>query len=84
MSFGVDATSQPYENENAAWFALTTLCWPILYFIAWKCTTDTNYMKEETVVTPVHMRKELAATDVNDLSPVPASELESKQDCEKV
>lgn len=84
MSFGVDATSQPYENENAAWFALTTLCWPILYFIAWKCTTDTNYMKEETVVTPVHMRKELAATDVNDLSPVPASESGSKQDFEKV
>jgi len=39
ISFGVDATAQPYENENAAYFALSTICWPILYFIAWKCTT---------------------------------------------
>lgn len=63
ISFGVDATSQPYENENAAWFALTTICWPILYFVAWNCTTDTNYMREESVVTPVHVRKELGMAD---------------------
>lgn len=59
VSFGVDATVQPYENENAAYFALSTLCWPILYFVAWKCTTDTNYLTEAGVVAPLHVRKEL-------------------------
>lgn len=59
VSFGTDATKQPYENENAAWFALATISWPILYFIAWKCTNDTNYFKEEHVIPPVHVRKEL-------------------------
>jgi hypothetical protein len=59
VSFGVDATAQPYQNENAAYFALTTLCWPILYFVAWKCTTDTNYFKEESVIVPIHVRKEM-------------------------
>ncbi|EED17435.1 conserved hypothetical protein [Talaromyces stipitatus ATCC 10500] len=66
VSFGVDATAQPYENENAAYFALTTLCWPILYFITWKCTTDTNYMKEDTVIVPIHVRKEIGLDGVED------------------
>lgn len=60
VSFGVDATEQPYENENAAYFALTTLCWPILYFVAWKYTSDTNYFKEETVIAPLHVRPDKA------------------------
>jgi hypothetical protein len=59
VSFGVDATAQPYQNENAAYFALSTLCWPILYFVAWKWTTDTNYFKEESVIVPIHVRKEM-------------------------
>lgn len=59
VSFGTDATKQPYENENAAYFALATLCWPILYFVAWKYTTDTNYYQEETVIVPIHVRKEM-------------------------
>ncbi|KAL1867535.1 hypothetical protein VTK73DRAFT_4138 [Phialemonium thermophilum] len=59
ISFGVDATAQPYENENAAYFALATLCWPILYFIAWRCISSTNYFKEESVVVPIHVRKDL-------------------------
>ena len=57
ISFGVDATAPPYENENAAYFSLATICWPILAFVAWKCTTDTNYMKEDTVIVPLHVRK---------------------------
>ena len=84
ISFGVDATAQPYENENAAWFALTTICWPILYFIAWKCTTDTNYMKEETVITPVHMRNELEVTKDVDSPATPENEAENKLEFEKV
>ncbi|OAA55294.1 Major facilitator superfamily domain, general substrate transporter [Niveomyces insectorum RCEF 264] len=59
VSFGVDATVQPYENENAGYFALTTICWPILYFVAWKCVNDTNYDKEENVIVPLHVRKEM-------------------------
>jgi hypothetical protein len=35
------------------------ICWPILYFIAWKCTTDTNYLSEDGAIAPVHVRKEL-------------------------
>lgn len=76
ISFGVDATSQPYENENAAWFALTTICWPILYFIAWKCTTPTNYMKEKTVIAPVHVRKELGVSDYEDSPTLPSKDTE--------
>jgi hypothetical protein len=65
VSFGVDATAQPYENENAAYFALSTLCWPILYFVAWKWTTDTNYFKEESVIVPIHVRKEMRIEGVS-------------------
>ncbi|EXJ88510.1 hypothetical protein A1O1_05440 [Capronia coronata CBS 617.96] len=65
VSFGVDATSQPYENENAAYFALATTCWPIMFFIAWKCTTATNYPLEKDVVVPVHVRKELGIDDID-------------------
>ncbi|KAJ6445379.1 Glycerol 2-dehydrogenase (NADP(+)) [Purpureocillium lavendulum] len=56
VSFGVDATDQPYENENAAYFALTTMCWPILFYVAWKYTSETNYFKEETVIAPLRVR----------------------------
>lgn len=59
ISFGVDATAPPYENENAAYFSLATICWPILAFVAYKCTTDTNYGTEHDVVVPIHVRKEL-------------------------
>ncbi|KAF2165583.1 hypothetical protein M409DRAFT_36848 [Zasmidium cellare ATCC 36951] len=59
VSFGVDATSQPYENENAAYFALSLITWPILYFVAWKYTTPTNYLLEDDVIAPVHVREEL-------------------------
>ncbi|KAK5727817.1 hypothetical protein LTR17_012475 [Elasticomyces elasticus] len=64
IAFGVDATQQPYENENAGYFALSTICWPILFYIVWKCTTDTNYLTEEGVVAPIHVRKELALEGV--------------------
>lgn len=59
VSFGVDATAPPYENENAAWFSMATLCWPILTYIAWTCVKDTNYLEEDSVVVPIHMRKKL-------------------------
>ncbi|KAI1622024.1 hypothetical protein EDD37DRAFT_687827 [Exophiala viscosa] len=59
VSFGVDATAQPYENENGAYFALATLCWPILYFVAWKYLKDTNYLDEDSVIVPLHVRKDL-------------------------
>ncbi|KAK0255925.1 hypothetical protein LTS09_009227 [Friedmanniomyces endolithicus] len=68
VSFGVDATAQPYENENAAYFALSTICWPILYYVVWKCTTDTNYLTEEGVIAPVHVRKELALEGITEVS----------------
>lgn len=59
ISFGVDATAQPYENENAYIFALSLICWPILFFVAYKYTTDTNYLKEENVVVPLHVLREM-------------------------
>ncbi|KXL49290.1 hypothetical protein M433DRAFT_132666 [Acidomyces richmondensis BFW] len=65
VSFGIDATAQPYENENAAYFTLSTICWPILYFVTWKCTTNTNYLSESGVIAPVHVRKELSFTCVS-------------------
>lgn len=61
----MDATSQPYENENAAYFALSLITWPILYFVVWKYTTPTNYLLEEDVIAPVHVRKELGIEGVS-------------------
>lgn len=37
-----------------------------MFFIAWKCTTDTNYFMEEVVIVPVHVRKELQGKVVFD------------------
>ena len=59
VSFGVDATEPPYRNENAAYFSLATLCWPIMFFIAWKYTKATNYLDEKDVIVPMHVRKEM-------------------------
>ncbi|KAK5114037.1 hypothetical protein LTR85_010343 [Meristemomyces frigidus] len=80
VSFGVDATSQPYENENAGYFALATLCWPILYFVVWKCTTDTNYLTEAGVVPPMHVRKELG---IEGMTPEDGTTSRESQDVEK-
>ncbi|EXJ73194.1 uncharacterized protein A1O5_02954 [Cladophialophora psammophila CBS 110553] len=59
VSFATDATAQPYSNEGAAIFALTTICWPILWFVVKNYTTATQYYKEENVVVPIHVRKEM-------------------------
>jgi hypothetical protein len=48
---------------NAALFTLTTLCWPIVYFAAYKYTTDTNYGNEDTVIVPIHVWHELSLED---------------------
>jgi len=53
----------PFKNLNAALFALTTLCWPIVYFAGYKYTTDTNYGNEDTVIVPIHVRHELGLED---------------------
>jgi hypothetical protein len=58
VAFGIDASFVPYQTENAAYFAVTTLAWPIMLFIAVKCTTDTNYFKESGVGVPVHIQVE--------------------------
>ena len=57
-AFGIDSTKTRYERENGAYFALATISWPILFFIAWKCTTDSNYFREEGVGIPVHVQLE--------------------------
>jgi hypothetical protein len=57
-AFGIDSTKTPYEQENGAYFALATISWPILVFIAWRCTTDSNYFREEGVGIPVHVQLE--------------------------
>ena len=57
-AFGIDSKKTPYERENGAYFALATISWPILFFIAWKCTTDSNYFREEGVGIPVHVQLE--------------------------
>lgn len=55
ISFGVDAAKQPYQNTNAALFACTTLCWPLLAIAMWFGAKDTNYFSEDTVVAPLHV-----------------------------
>ncbi|KIW63312.1 hypothetical protein, variant [Phialophora macrospora] len=58
ISFATSSTEQPFINVAGAFFALTTLCWPILGFVVWKYTSDTRYFQEETVTVPLHVRKE--------------------------
>jgi len=52
----------PYAIENVAYFAITTLAWPIMLFIAARYTTDTNYFKEPGVGVPAHIRNEQEAS----------------------
>jgi hypothetical protein len=59
----MNASGVPFKNLNAALFALTTLCWPIVYFAAYKYTTDTNYGNEDTVIVLIHVRHELGLGD---------------------
>jgi len=56
VAFGIDASFVPYQTENAIYFTITTLVWPIMLFIAARCTTDTNYFKEPGVGIPVHVQ----------------------------
>lgn len=37
----------------------------MLYFVVWKYTTPTNYLLEEDVIVPVHVRKELGIEGVS-------------------
>jgi len=39
-----------------------------LYYVVWKCTTDTNYLTEKGVIAPVHVRKELALEGIAEVS----------------
>lgn len=58
VAFGVDATAPNYKAESGGWFGVTTLCWPILYFLAFTQVSDTNYDKEPEVIVPVdHQEK---------------------------
>jgi hypothetical protein len=66
VCFALNATAIPFEHINGALFALTTISWPVLYYVAYNCTTDTNYGKEKTVVIPVHVRRELDLADIDD------------------
>lgn len=59
MSFGVDATAANYQVENAAWFAITAISFPILFFVISKCTHDTNYFEEAGVGVPKHVQEEM-------------------------
>lgn len=67
VSFGVDATTPSYQVENAYLFALVTLCWPVLYWVAWKFTTNTNYFHEENVVVPTHVREKMQIDGVPEI-----------------
>ncbi|OQV02268.1 hypothetical protein CLAIMM_07500 [Cladophialophora immunda] len=61
VSFGVTATAKPLMNQNIAYFALTTICWPLLAFVVWKGVTVTTYTIEaaEGVIPPVKIAQEL-------------------------
>lgn len=74
VSFGVDATAPPYQNENAAYFALATTSWPIMFFIAWKYTNATNYLMEDGVIVPIHVRDELGVVKGEEVDADPEKE----------
>jgi hypothetical protein len=57
-AFGIDSTKAPYDRENWACFALAMISWSIIFFVAWKCTTDSNYFREDGVGIPVHVQLE--------------------------
>jgi hypothetical protein len=68
VSFGLCAAHVPFRNIAGAFFALSTLMWPILYYVVWKYTTNTNYGTETMVIPPVHMQEELNLDGKNELS----------------
>jgi hypothetical protein len=55
-------------NENAAFFALTMICWPSLFYVTYKYATDTNYFKEAGVIVPIHVRKEMHMAQDQDVA----------------
>ncbi|OAL35292.1 hypothetical protein AYO20_05343 [Fonsecaea nubica] len=63
VSFGINASLLPFENVNGEFFAISTLCRPILYFVVWKTATETSYGTEEDVIVPVHIRQEMGIGD---------------------
>jgi hypothetical protein len=67
VAFGVDASSPPYSAESAGWFGITTICWPILLFIAAFHVTDTNYGRETQVIVPLHARKAIELSNTGDI-----------------
>jgi hypothetical protein len=52
-------TAPNFQAECGGWFGVTTVSWPILWYIASQYLVDTNYTIEEDVIVPVHVRKEL-------------------------
>jgi hypothetical protein len=63
VSFGIDAAGTDYQVENAIWFALNCVCWPIMAFVTWKYVTKTNYSLEEGVTVPTHALQDYQSSD---------------------
>jgi hypothetical protein len=66
IGFGLNASGISFQRTSAALFAMTTLSWPILLYIANQCT-DTNYGTEENVIVPIHVRHELGLDDKKEI-----------------
>jgi hypothetical protein len=63
VAFGVDATSPNYKSESGGWFAVTTLSWPILFYLAFTQISDTNYDQEIDVIAPTHIQERLQVNE---------------------
>ncbi|ETS75937.1 hypothetical protein PFICI_12881 [Pestalotiopsis fici W106-1] len=63
VSFGIDAAGTDYQVENAIWFALNCVCWPIMAFVTWKYVTKTNYSLEDGVTVPTHALQDHHSSD---------------------
>ena len=85
VSFATDATSQPYMSENAAMFSLATISMPIMFFVTYKYAKDTQYYKEENVVVPIHVRKEIGflERDVAEIEMMKAGACETAKNVDK-
>lgn len=69
VAFGIDASSVPYINESAAYFALAAITFPILVVVCWT-TTETNYTIEADVEVPQHAIERFHLDQKHDLAEI--------------
>jgi hypothetical protein len=76
IAYGLESALVPYIDQ-AVWGAV--VMWasiPLLVFVVYKYTTDTNYFKESVVIPPKHVEDEMREAGLVEISSKKESEVE--------